>query len=350
VRSTSAALLVALVLSTAVACGDEPQQPRASAPTTTAAPTTASPTPTPEPEPILWPLTGVEVSEPVRRPALAVKIENSVDARPQTGLSAADMVWEQVVEGGITRFVAVFHSSLPPEIGPVRSVRPMDPGIAGPLHGLFAFSGGQPPFVSAVGAAGLQLISQEGGAGGYYRTGRPAPHNIYADPRALVAQADAAHQANPPRQFAFAEPGEQPSAVTAGAPASIVDLQLSGIGRPAWSWSPADGRWLRTEGGVPALEADGVPLGAANVVVLRVDVVQTPYTDAIGTHVPETVMVSSGDAWVASAGHAVQAHWAKASVDAPVVLTDANGREITLAPGTTWIELVPNGTGSVTVG
>ena len=101
---------------------------------------------------------------------------------------------------------------------------------------------------------------------------------------------------------------------------------------------------------MPALEADGVPLGAANVVVLRVDVVQTPYVDAIGTHVPETVMVGSGDAWIATAGHAVQATWSKTSVTAPVVLKDANGRPITLAPGNTWIELVPNGAGSVTVG
>jgi hypothetical protein len=74
---------------------------------------------------VLWPLTGIESGAVPPHPALAVKVENSVDARPQTGLGAADMVWEEVVEGGITRFVAVYHSTLPPEIGPVRSVRPM---------------------------------------------------------------------------------------------------------------------------------------------------------------------------------------------------------------------------------
>ena len=89
-----------------------------------------------------WPLTGVAVEAPPQRPALAVKVENSVAARPQSGLNAADVVWEEVVEGGITRFVAVYHSNLPPDIGPIRSVRPMDAAIAGPLHGLFAFSGG----------------------------------------------------------------------------------------------------------------------------------------------------------------------------------------------------------------
>jgi hypothetical protein len=352
VRATSAAVLVALVLTTSVACAQERREPTAtSAPTTTTTtPRTTTPAPTPEPEPIYWPLTGVETAQAVQRPALAVKIENSSSARPQTGLSAADQVWEQVVEGGITRFVAVYHSHLPPEIGPVRSVRPMDPGIAGPLHGLLAFSGGQQPFVDAVRAAGLQVISQDAGAAGYYRTGRPAPHNIYADPSALVAQADAAHAASPAPQFVFVEPGERPSSMTAGAPATVVDLELSGIGRPRWDWDQLAGRWVRSERGVPAVEANGTPLQAVNVVVLRVDVVQTPYVDAIGTHVPETVMVGSGAAWVATSGHAVQATWSKTSATAPVVLTDANGRPITLYPGNTWIELVPNGTGAVTVG
>src|SRR5438309_9656590 len=103
-----------------------------------------------------WPLSGVASGPVTARPAVAVKIENSIDARPQTGLNSADMVWEEVVEGGITRYVAVFQSTLPPTIGPVRSIRPMDPAIAGPLHGLMVFAGGIPDFVNAAGAAGLQ--------------------------------------------------------------------------------------------------------------------------------------------------------------------------------------------------
>jgi hypothetical protein len=343
----------ALLLASAGCAAEEPEAnatTRTSAPaSTTATTTTPTPTPSPEPEPIVWPLTGVEVAQAVQRPALAVKIENSADARPQTGLNAADMVWEEVVEGGITRFVAVYHSTLPPEIGPVRSVRPMDPGIAGPLGGLFAFSGGQGPFVDAVAAAGLQVVSQESGAAGYYRTGRAAPHNIYADPNVLLSLADAAHTTSPPAQFVVAGADEQPSAA-AGTPANVVDLALSPIGRPSWTWSQADGRWVRAERGVPATEADGTPIRAVNVVVLRVHVVSTPFTDAIGTHVPETVMVSSGDALIATGGRVVTATWSKASTTEPVVLTGVDGRPIRLAPGNTWIELVPNGTGSVTVG
>ena len=351
-RRLATALLVGTVLATTVACGSTPRTaaPATSPTTSPATPSpTPTPTPTPEPEPVVWPLTGVEATAPVTGPALAVKIENSTAARPQTGLNAADLVWEQVVEGGISRFVAVYHSTVPAEIGPVRSVRPMDPGIAGPLHGLLAFSGGQGPFVDAVAAAGLQVVSHDAGAGGFYRTGRAAPHNIYADPHALLGQADAAHQAPPPPQFVVATGTQLPSAL-AGGPASVVDLQLSGIARPSWNWSPSDGRWVRYEGGTLALESDGAPLRAVNVVVLRVDVVSTPFTDAAGNHVPETVMVGSGEAWVATGGRAVAATWSKASVDAPVVLTGADGQPVRLAPGNTWIELVPKGSGSVAIG
>jgi hypothetical protein len=352
-RRAGAVLLAGCLLLASAGCASRAEDATATTPAATPPPTTAvttTPTPTPEPEPIVWPLTGVQVAEALARPALAVKIENSDAARPQTGLNAADVVWEQVVEGGITRFVAVYHSTVPPEIGPIRSVRPMDPGIAGPLRGLFAFSGGQGPFVDAVSAAGLQVVSLESGAGGYYRTGRAAPHNIYADPTVLLGQADAAHTAAPGGEFVFAAEGEQPTAVTAGTPANVLDLRLSPIGRPSWRWSPADGRWLRSERGVPALEADGTPLLAVNVVVLRVDVVTTPFTDAIGTHVPETVMVSSGEALIATGGRTVAATWSKASGGEPVVLTGADGRPIRLAPGNTWVELVPKTTGSVTVG
>ncbi|WP_231487006.1 DUF3048 domain-containing protein [Candidatus Blastococcus massiliensis] len=298
-----------------------------------------------------WPLTGVPAEAPPERPALAVKIENSTAARPQTGLNSADMVWEQVVEGGITRFVAVFHSSPPPEIGPIRSVRPMDAAIAGPLRGLFAFSGGGPDFVRAIADTGMQVLSQDAGAAGFFRSSnRSAPHNVYADPAALLAQADAAHLAAPPAQFQFVPVGSPPTAFVQGAPTASLQLKLSGTGRPTWTWGPAEAAWLRSEGTTPATEADGARVRTNNVVVLRVDVVNTPYRDPAGNPVPETRMVGSGEALVASAGSTIAATWTKASETAPVVLTGPDGLPVQLAPGNTWVELVPRATGSVTLG
>ncbi len=345
------AVAVILVLVGLVACNRaQPKKSTPSASSTTPSPT-ATPTTTPPPQPVLWPLTGLPAGGPVDRPALAVKIENSIDARPQTGLNAADMVWEEVVEGGITRFVAVYDSQVPPQIGPVRSVRPMDPAIAGPLHGLFAFSGGQKQYVDAVAAAGLQVLSQDAGAKGFYRVSvRRAPHNVYATPQTLWNQADSAHRAPPPPQFAFAATGQQPTAVTAGTPAAALTLTLSGVSHPQWTWSQPDGAWLRSEGATPAVEAPGGRLHATNVVVLRVDVVNTSAVDPAGNPVPETRLIASGQALVATGGHTVSATWSKSAIGSPVVLTGAGGAPVTLAPGNTWVELVPNGTGSVATG
>jgi hypothetical protein len=298
----------------------------------------------------VWPLTGVPVDAVANRPALAVKIENSIDARPQTGLNSADLVYEEVVEGGITRFCAVFQSTVPPQIGPVRSVRPMDASIAGPLHGILAFSGGQKQYITAASNAGLQILSQDSGSRGFRRSSaRPAPHNVYADPSVLLSQADAAHAAAPQPQFAMALPGAQPSAAT-GQPISALHLTMSGISHPLWTWDAAGGKWLRSESATPSVDAAGSSrIAATNVVVLRVDVVTTSARDPAGNPVPETILKGTGAAFVVSAGHSVAATWSKPGVADKVTLTGSDGQPVTLAPGNTWIELVPNGSGGVSV-
>jgi hypothetical protein len=350
-RRPWATAAAALLLTVLVACGSEDE---GAAPSTTSSspdPTTATATATTPPPPPLYPLTGVQAPGIVNRPALAVKIENSIDARPQTGLNAADMVWEEVVEGGITRYVAVYQSGVPAEIGPVRSVRPMDPAIAAPLHGLLAFSGGQQQYVDAVSAAGLQVLSMDAGSAGFHRvSSRRAPHNVYATTQTLLDQADPAHNVSPPGQFQFALPSAQPSTAVSGVPASALHLTLSGSSHPTWTWSAGDGAWLRAEGASPAVEADGTQMRATNVVVLRVNIVNTAARDPAGNPVPETELVASGDALVASAGQILWATWSKASVGDPVVLAAPDGSPVLLAPGTTWVELVPNGSGAVATG
>jgi hypothetical protein len=351
-RGGAGIAVAALAVVLAVSCGTAAPPRKAPAAASSSASPTPTPTPTPAPPPPpVWPLTGQPAPGPVDRPALVVKIENSLDARPQTGLGAADLVWEQLVEGGITRYVAVYQSKVPAEIGPVRSVRPMDPAIAAPLHGVFAFSGGQQMYIDAIAAAGLQVLSNDAGAGGFYRVNsRVAPHNVYASPQQLLDQADAAHKAAPPAQFAFPAAGQPPTALAVGEPNSTIQIAMSASDHPQWTYDPASGSWLRGEDGAPAVEADGTRLRATNVVVLRVDVVTTAAVDPAGTHVPETQLVGSGQAYVGTGGRLVAATWSKASIADPVHLTGADGKAVTLAPGSTWIELVPNGTGSVTAG
>ena len=315
--------------------------------------TTGKPTPAPTtpPAPVFWPLTGVQTTALVNRPALAVKIENSLDARPQTGLNSADMVWEEVVEGGITRFVAVYNSTVPPEIGPVRSVRPMDPSIAVPLHGVLAFSGGAAWILSLVKKSGVQTLSEDAGNDGFYRSkARRAPHNVYASPQTLLGQADAAHSAPPTAQFDFPLAGGQPTVASAGTPATSLKMTISGTSHPQWTWSAPDGKWLRSESTTPSVGADGARLAATNVVVVRVDVTLLNAYDPAGNRVPETQLVGTGQATVASAGRTMAATWTKTAQDQRLVLTGADGNPVLLTPGNTWIELVPKTTGPVTVG
>ena len=343
--------MLALAAVLLAGCGGE-VAPTAAAPSSTgAAPSTsAAPATTPAPQPVA-PLTGLPVAAVDPRPALAVKIENPPIARPQAGLTEADMVWEQVVEGGTSRFVAVYQSQLPASIGPVRSTRPMDPAIAAPLHGLFATSGGQGQYLSAVAAAGLQLFSFDAGDDGFARQGpRQAPHNVYLDPTALYAAADTEHQAPPAAQFGYAPTAGTQTTVAQGTPAGGLDLRLSGEATPSWRWDPVARTWARAEAGTPATAADGVQVSATNVVVLRVQVVATDAVDPAGNAVPETLLAGQGgEGLVATAGRSVPITWSKGADGDPVVLTAPDGSPVLLAPGTTWVELVPTGSGSVAV-
>lgn len=300
--------------------------------------------------PVTWPLTGVAVPEVAKRPALAVKIENPKEVRPQTGLDQADIVWEEVVEGGVTRLIAVYDSVVPGVVGPIRSVRPMDPAIVGPLHGIIAFSGGVRFYVGALQSAGVQTLSEDAGNAGFYRTkAQRAPHNVFGTPATFWAQADADHQAPPPAPFAFARHAEQATAVVSGKPATSVQIKMSGYSQPGWTWAPASGTWVRTEAGAAAMAASGVRLAATNVITLRVVLIQTGARDPANNPVPETKLVGSGEAVVATGGKMIAVTWSKDATASPLVLTAPDGQAVKLAPGKTWIELVPVSTGSVSV-
>ncbi|WP_418277951.1 DUF3048 domain-containing protein [Isoptericola jiangsuensis] len=339
--SAPALLAVALLLS---GCGGQ----------TDPVPTTTVPSPVvpaakaaPPDIPIVWPLTGVATDEIAARPALAIKIENSRDARPQTGLEDADVVWEEVVEGGITRYVAVYHSTIPDVVEPVRSVRPMDPAIVAPLDGILAYSGAQPPFITAVGDAGVQSVIMDAGDAGFRRDpNRYAPHNVIGDPEAFLAQDDGERTTPPPAQFRFGAAGKSTAAAD-GTAAKHLAVTMSAAQRSVWDWSAKARQWQRSEGDDPSMSTSGEQHAAENVVVLEVQVTNTSYKDPSGAPVPETQLVGSGTGLVASGGKILEVEWSKESLHEPVVLTVA-GEPVELEPGSTWVELMPSGTGSFT--
>ena len=303
----------------------------------------------PVPEvPPTWPLTGVD-GAPDPRPAIAVKIENTSVARPQSGLEQADVVWETIVEFEVSRLVAVFHSQAPEEVGPIRSVRPMDPLIVAPLNGMLAFSGGQAGILDLVSQSGVQMVSHDAGAPGLYRVRtRSAPHNVYGSLSTWWGTAEAGRTA-PGEQFAFARSADRAAAAVAGTPAGTLDFRLSGQSHPVWSWDAATGTWLRSEGSEPATAASGARLSAVNVVAITAGHPNTAFGAQGGAPVPTYELVGSGDAVVATGGKTVAARWQKDAQDQPMRLFLPDGSEATLAPGNTWVELVPAGSGSLTV-
>ncbi|MDR2347848.1 MAG: DUF3048 domain-containing protein [Bifidobacteriaceae bacterium] len=302
--------------------------------------------PPPAPPPA-WPLTG-ELGEVVERPALAVKVENSAPARPQTGLEQADVIWEEMIEGGESRFIAVFNSLVPESVGPVRSVRPMDGPILGGVRGLLACSGGQDRFIAKAKEAGLQVFQED--SKGYYRSqDRVMPYNLYLRPAEIWAQADESHRALPQPEFVFAASDLATSAALDGAPAAKIAVLISSVARPSWTWDEASRLFLRSERETPSQSAAGIRLSASNVIALSVAVHDAGGTDVAGSPIPETVVVGSGVGIVASAGQVVDVTWTKDSATSPFVLQTADGAAVRLAEGQTWIELVPISGGSWSV-
>ncbi len=294
-----------------------------------------------EPMPAMrsWPLTG-QPGMTADHPALAVKVENSEEARPQVGLDAADLVFEELVEGGITRYVAIFHSTMPPLVLPVRSIRPMDGPIACWTGGLMVYSGGQAPFQWRASQCGLQLTEESEGDGSFERVDdRWAPHDLAGVPEGLLARADAEHQAPPPGFADFVT--HDSTAQALGQPTAEVAVEISYIATPNWAWDASAQRWLRSEGDEPAVVESGARLSATNVLVLSVDVISTAYSDVGGASVPETIVVGEGVGLVASGGMSAPITWRKDSETAPWQFFDANGAPVNLLVGNTWIELVP---------
>lgn len=337
----SLALLVVTFLLLVSGCSNPEPEPEPEV--TTEAPPEPEPEEPPAPS-VFWPLTGVAVedsdgaldAEGEFGPALSVKIENSPAARPQEGLEAADIVWEELVEGGMTRFVAMYHSDLPPTLGPVRSLRPMDAAIAGPLGGVLAYSGGQLEYQARAQQAGLTIASHDGGhAGFYFNPERSDSHRLFADAEELLQHADGQDAA--PALFTFAEEGQDPSAL-AGEEVRGVDLTFP-ASQPSWEW---DGSvWQRFESGEPAVAVGGEHLRADNVIVVRVQLWDTGARDSAGSAVLESILTGEGPLTVFTGGHMVEGTWTKDGDRDPMIFTDLDGEEITLAPGNTWVELLP---------
>jgi hypothetical protein len=340
-RPPLAALL--LVLAAVVGSGCQSHRPAAAhaAPAAPPASTTTtvepSTTTTTAPPPPTYPLTGRPVTDvgKAARAAVAVKIDNIVDARPQAGIGAADVVYEEFTEG-ITRFIVVFHSGDAPVVGPVRSVRPADPNIITPLGGVLAFSGGSPAAVALAAASPLTLVTENDPAVMYRRCCRAAPQNLYTSTDGLFSRVPAS--VGSPRPFAQFLADGQAFAGPGATPVTHLDVVPAPFVTASYDWDPASGTWLRSTDGRPHLLEDG-RIAPTNVILQF-----TPYSVfAADEKVMYPEVLGTGDAWIFAAGQMVQGTWSKPTPDAVTSFTDSTGAPVVLPPGQTWVHLVAPG-------
>ncbi len=301
--------------------------------TTTLPPTTPAPTTT---APVArMPLTGAPLAagEAVPdRPALAVKIDN-VDCahRTQQGLNLADIVFEEIVEGRLTRFAAIYHSQAANPVGPVRSGRSQDVDLFGAFQRpLMAWSGGNAGVVNYIHSSDIIDLSAQNHGAGYYRANNcGTPHNFWNTTDALWAQTPP-EAGRPIPIFQYVDPG----APVTGSPASYMTAQI-GVNSVRWDWDPASGTYVRSQNGRPHTLADGSPVSANNVVVLVLEYRVTPWDK----YSPEGVSVGSGDVYVFSGGTVQTGTWTRNDRTEGFTLTAADGTPIKMAPGRTFVEL-----------
>ncbi len=304
---------------------------------------TASPRPTQTPIPAEYaPLTGVRVPiGSLERPVLMAKIDNNPEARPQVGLNEADIVFEELVEGGLSRYVAVWHSTIPTDIGPIRSIRPMDPDIASPFGGIIAYSGGQQRFVQMMLATRVKnVIHGQSGTEKYiYRSDEMiAPHDVIVRAKKLVDKRS--NLGAPEQAFQFTRGGDTPSAVEFGKPAKRLVTSFSSLNSPSWRYHAASGKYLRFQaGGEKDVDQNGAQLSAVNVIAQMVG-----ESSEFG-YVPRALVVGRGVAWISTGGKTVKAKWVKRNRNDMTVFTLKSGEEIHLGRGRTWVELVPTTSG-----
>lgn len=283
-----------------------------------------------------WPLTGLPAEGPApKHPVMVVKVDNTSSSSPQVGLGKADLVVEELVEGGSTRLAVLYYSQVPQKVGPVRSFRATDIGIVEPAEGVLVASGGAGPTVRRMQSADIRTITE--GATGYYRdSGRTSPYNLFME---LPKLARTLKSTGAPQSYL---PWGSEEDFPEGQPAGGLAAQFSGGHTTTWKYQ--DGTYTNLN----SHAAEGDRFQPATVLVLRVKVGDAGYKDPAGNPVPESKFTGKGQAMVFHGGRLVRGTWTKKGLDAPVRLSTKAG-ELTLPPGKVWIELVPGDSGKVSV-
>lgn len=289
------------------------------------------------PAPPTCPLTGDEVHDVPQRAALAVKVENAPEARPQAGLNDADVVVEEPVEGGYTRFIVVFNCGDADRVGPVRSARTTDPNFLRQLgDAVFGYAGGVPSIEREVSRAGLTDENFTIAVDAYVRDpARLEPHNLYSDTASLW-RAGKKTKTAPEPLFSYGAWEGKAKRVSAA------HLPYSSVSDVYWTWNRRQDAWLRSHGTAPHVLEDGSQVSATNVVIQVVAVTDSQILDAAGNPSPEVTQTGHGRAFILLDGRMVAARWERRTLDDTTTYVTKDGTTVTLRPGRTWLELVPS--------
>ncbi len=277
----------------------------------------------------LWPLTGEPVTGATPdRPVLVTKIDNTENSRPQVGLKKADLITEELVEGGMTRLAVFFYQQLPDVAGPVRSMRASDIGIVKPAHGVIVASGAAPPTLARMKRANVTFFTE--GGPGYFREGsRRAPYNLMVHMPELAKAVE--KKAIVPASYL---PWGKEADFSGGQPARSLDAIFSRSHTTSWTYR--GGRYVNENSNA----GQGDRFAPDSVLVLRVRQGDAGYRDPAGNKVPETLYFGRGPAMLFHKGQVVRATWSKRAKRAPVRLRTAAG-PMKVPAGHVWIELVP---------
>ena len=293
------------------------------------------------------PLTSLEPAREslVDRPAVALKIENNPVAYPLSGLEDAEVVYEEPVEGGLTRFMAIYHCTDSAQAGPIRSARVVDPPIMSPYTLILGAAGGNDIVLEELDEADVVLIDETRARSAMTRVDRPGitlEHTLYADSAAIRKLGRRSYEETPPDDlFEFGE------LQGTGRRARSVTLTFSAGTVVTYDWNGK--RWSRSDGDAPLVNESGEQIEVDNVLIEEHTVNHSERLgDILGTPSPEIEDVTgSGRAFLFRDGRVFAGRWERESEDEPVRFESRNGDAFVLHPGTTWIELLPDEQGDV---
>ncbi|MGB2756356.1 MAG: DUF3048 domain-containing protein, partial [Acidimicrobiia bacterium] len=306
-RALIAALAAGIVLAS---CGGSDSKPKSAPKSAKANGGTSAASPSVPATGPVFPLTGLSDSDGTgaTRPVVTVKIPNNnvspnLRTGAQQGLDQADVVYEEVVDGEITRFLAMFHSKTPERVGPVRSVRPMDPDVVWHVGGIFAYSGGAPNVVPLINAAPVNAVdeSEAQASKALFRdrsVSRQTEFTLFANIKTLLTLGGT--PAPPPAAFQYrdedvASQGDPILAATIGF--------ATNYGQPTWAWNETTKLFTRRYGSTPHVSG-ATPITAANIVVQFIR-----YDGGRGRTGAKGVVIGSGKAWILSDGKLVKGTW-----------------------------------------